>query len=665
MTQTSKNADGLQNTFDPYLTWAELTEYAGFAANSNPVAKNRDDSLFLVAVERLDKAITNPFPVSQASTFPVVGLRPSRAMPNVFIGNAGSKDKVRELAALSGHRTEFNMVRYRKDDSAASGVVKYALQPKLKNKVIAIIDYGCPFAHRQFLDFKKNHLASKVKYLWDQDAGHTVDVRADDSLEGIHWFPVDIFSYGRETTEPVISRLLSSCINEAGELDEDRVYEKSGYQTVDFPSSHGGCVMDLAAGQMNPRSGLEDAASEADIIFVQLPKSMVKDTTGGAMSVYILDALDYILSKCDSNPEIDQLVINLSYGATAGPHNGQTLIERAMDSFLDEARKKAPFRKIDIVLAAGNHHEANLHLRMKFDNNNKSQTLKWQVMPDDPTDSFVELWCDQEHCASFTVSLTSPSGKKIENVPFGGLGCYEAAGKTLASVIRPNDFTGNKEKHVALIALAPTHELAWGQAEQGVWSVTITKKGNASFDIDAWIERDDPMSWERGQPQSHFVSTSPHMTATELDVATEKELAELSLCYFGTNSKISNGKHTIVVGSYIAESLTLRDTGEAKDFELAPYSGAASEQFPDGSERTVWPDYVAPTDQSRAVSGIVVSGNRTGSWVRVSGTSFAAPQITRHLINLGTSGAIGMLKPGLDKKTTLSERRGKSAPRLI
>ena len=38
MTQNSNNSDGFNNTFDPYLTWAELTKYAGFSAKTSAAA---------------------------------------------------------------------------------------------------------------------------------------------------------------------------------------------------------------------------------------------------------------------------------------------------------------------------------------------------------------------------------------------------------------------------------------------------------------------------------------------------------------------------------------------------------------------------------------------------------------------------------------------------
>ncbi len=57
---------------------------------------------------------------------------------------------------------------------------------------------------------------------------------------------------------------------------------------------------------------------------VQLDWASVADSSGGAMNVSVLDALAFALSRCANDA---QVVINLSWGALAGPHNGTSLLE--------------------------------------------------------------------------------------------------------------------------------------------------------------------------------------------------------------------------------------------------------------------------------------------------------------------------------------------------
>jgi Subtilase family len=659
MAKTKQDITVMNNLFDPYLSWAKLTGYAGFSD-----INKQKKPIYLIALERLDGETTNPFETNGGDDYPSVGLRQFPGNEKIFIGNAGNVERVEELAGNTNYRVELNMSRYRPIDGASNDKLEYAPKSTLGKKVVAIIDYGCPFAHRQFLDFKKQHLASRIKYFWDQDIAKTAFVAKGSSVDGVWWFPVKDYSYGRETTEPVISRLIQSSLTSSGELDEDAVYQKCNYETVSEIYSHGGVVMDLAAGQVNPRTGQTDAASEADIIFVQLPRETVYDTTGGAMSVYILDALSYIVSKCE---DVDQLVINLSFGAAAGPHNGQSLIERAMDDFLISARKEKPFRQVDIVLAAGNHHEANLHARVYLKPSARKKTLKWQVMPDDCTDSYLELWCKADEGREFTISLTSPSGKLINATSFSENNRLQddSGEKTIAAIFRPSTYNRRQDKFVSLIAIAPTHSKAWAQAEHGVWSIEIelNEKSKSTVEIEAWIERDDPMAWELGQQQSHFVSSDEYTLATELDKVSSDTAGSNSVSYFGTNSKISNGAKTIVVGSYIKESLVFDGAGRLKDFDLCDYSGAAPKILAEG--RSIWPDYVAPGDQARSIPGILASGNRSGTWTRMNGTSVSAPQICRYLINEGSHWGVGVLKPSLELEAVLGSNRGKSSLRLV
>ena len=663
MENLNLQADEFDNFFDPYLSWAKLTGYRGYSD-----VYNKKQPLYLLALERLDGKTDNPFPADGANSDPSIGLRPFPANPKIFIGNAGKVEKLEELARDPNYRVELNMTRYYPDQSASNDTLEYAPQPALGKKVIAVIDYGCPFAHHQFLDFKKQHLSSRIKYFWDQSTEKTVSLAEGANVEDVWWFPVHGYYYGREMTESVMSRLMQACLTDSGALHEDAVYDTCGYDTVNDPYCHGGAVMDLAAGGVNPRNSMADAASDADIIFVQLPKDTVYDSTGSSMSVFLLDALSYIIEKCI---DAEQLVINLSFGATAGPHNGQTLIERAMDDFLAAARIDKPFRKIDIVLAAGNHHEANLHANIQLTSEVSEKALKWHIMPDDCTDSYMELWSDSELCGHFTVSLRSPSGVTSMAVAFGSADELKdnVSGKTLAALIRPSEYNREQKKYVSLIALAPTHASAWGQAEHGVWSIQLKliESKLAFVEIDAWIERDDPMAWERGQPQSHFVSSTELVSADELDdtYADARRISAArsdAVSRLGTNSKISNGELPKVVGSYVGSTLVSNSAGQLINFDLSPYSGAGPKHLIDG--RTAWPDFIAVGDQTRFIDGIFAAGNRTGVVCRMNGTSVAAPQISRYLINEGSRLAAVSMHEGLSFQAELATRRGKSAKRL-
>src|SRR5205085_6809950 len=108
-----------------------------------------------------------------------------------------------------------------------------------------------------------------------------------------------------------------------------------------------------------------DAAGQAAIIFVQLPRSAVEDTSGGSLTGFVLDALHYIDERTTTRTadnEIRKLpvAINLSYGTFAGPHDGNSIIERAIDEFVERRTECA------VVVAAGNAFDKNIHARLSI-----------------------------------------------------------------------------------------------------------------------------------------------------------------------------------------------------------------------------------------------------------------------------------------------------------
>ncbi len=73
-----------------------------------------------------------------------------------------------------------------------------------------------------------------------------------------------------------------------------------------------------------------DPASGADVVFVQFPKDCIRDATGVWLKAYVVDGIQYILSFADP-AKTKNVVINLSYGPTTGPHDGTAVLESGAD----------------------------------------------------------------------------------------------------------------------------------------------------------------------------------------------------------------------------------------------------------------------------------------------------------------------------------------------
>lgn len=605
---------------DPYLIWASLSELRNFRVRGDK---------YQVAVETPNA--TNPLPKVGTST---LGLREVCASGDgggkFFVGTVNEKQLI-ELAEQTDIKLEFNLAR-QQDGGQTGGGLQFAIQPKLGKSVVAVVDFGCPFAHQQFLTKSNDNLSSRVRYLWDQEPLQTViavSAPAGLGADGSWWYPVANYQYGRELTSPVMETLFAAC-SHAGVLDEDKVYSSIANSTensaLDARATHGSHVLDLAAGRLNPMASSAypaiDAASAADIIFVQLPRDTVADTSGGSMTMYALDALTYIFEK---TADVNNLVINISYGSTAGPHDGSSMLERAMDCLIASEHSKRKGKNIKVVLPTGNHFLAQGHGRLTLNQQTPQSALNWQVMPDDATDTFVELWYKANVANPLEVILHSPCGRsrisaKLDNFDV----MRNAVGKAVGAIVHSAN-TPNGESAMALIALAPTHVNRAPHVEHGVWKIEIklTAATQSDITVDAWIERDDSLLGQQGQLQSFFLSTSTERLIDSPDSAADPVKRQT------TGNSLANGAQPIVVGGYVLDSFAPGAT--TTPFELSAYSAAGPTLNP---ARADWPNYVAPSDESASCTGLLAAGTRSGVLIRMNGTSVAAPQLARQLLNI-------------------------------
>jgi hypothetical protein len=373
------------------------------------------------------------------------------------------------------------------------------------------------------------------------------------------------------------------------------------------------------------------------------------------MSMYLHDALQYIQ---DRTKDAKQVVINLSFGATAGPHDGSSLIEQIVDSAIKEMRTaNKRNRDIDLVIAAGNHYLARLHAHVSLSNANQSAKLRWEVLPDDTTDSFVELWFPKAAASELQITVRSPSGD-INIASKDEFGVWQAQKGQIAAaaIIRIDNTKIHENKCCALIALGPTQVGSWAELEHGVWTIEIQYNGSGAqaIDIDAWIERDDPLDWDSGAQQSGFISTRPERELEDDDAVDD------CVKRIFTGNKLAFGQETIVAGSYVSgsEYHSVVD-GEPLGFELSSYTAAGKR----ANKR--WPDYIAPTDELAQGTGILVSGTRSGEYFRANGTSMAAPQVVRYLVNRRSIYRGQSPRSALPATRSIRDERGFLADRLV
>jgi hypothetical protein len=488
-----------------------------------------------------------------------------------------------------------------------------ALTPEV---LVGVIDDGIGFAHERFLSTDGT---TRIEFFWDQMVPST------------SWFA---WGYGRELTkrDPAvgIDKLMSNS-RHGSLVDEDEVYRLSGQ--VDFTqpnhkplaprAAHGTHVMDLACRSLSaPPPGVRP------IVAVQLPTDTVADTSGATLGPQVFNGLCYILAKAwaiESALQMQQLlpvVANVSYGTIAGPHDGSSLLEEAMDFLV--AICQDTFR---IVLPAGNNHLSRCHAHFSLASG-QSKELRWRVLPDDWTQSYLEIWIP-DGTADTGIAIVAPDGSATQSFHWGtsqtlvgatgvvGLASYYPPGVVGQGALLRMSLEGTGDPD----GLLPT-------APAGLWRITITAGTEQVRDIRAWIQRDDaaPGYATRGR-QSYF--DDPNYACCDdggraIDNDTHPLTANSCVKRAGTLNAIATGSETIVIGGFRSSDGAPALYSAAGPLVHPPGRGAPS---PDG------PDAMWPSDDSSSFAGIVGAGTRSSSCFAMHGTSVAAPQATRWISN--------------------------------
>jgi len=606
------------NGFDPYLIWAEADNFAGYGLKKTP--KWLPVLIELTAGTSIARllAASSPawlrVPLVYTTVAAPTGLRfcTAHIKPAFFkhIRPGGSLHALVqrfELGLPAGHHVK---------DPAPVTSTGGATPPLLTGKVMGLIDGGLAFANANFLRNGK----ARTRYFWLQDS------------KGVGHAPASM-GYGHELTASDINQAMKHNTYN-GMVDEGAVYTHFKLHDLQKSVNHGTHVMDLACG---PRTVLaqvagapphpdappswalaDDEASRCDSVAVQLDWANIIDTSGGSMNVSVLDGLMYILSRCALNAKI---AVNLSWGTLAGPHDGSSALEAAMDQLID-----LKSGKLQIVVPAGNSYQSRTHANATL-SKEEHVTLHWRAQPDDSTQSFLELWLP-EGAHGVTVQIKPPGRPALPPLGWGESRMWTDGGAhPLCALIYPESVAIGTHGTCALIALAPSFsfEEAAPTTLSGVWEVKILNSSAATVTVDAYIERDDvAIGQNTGARQSYFedanydTSGNPGSFVDHPDNPTPIRRS-------GNFNSTSTGQRTVSVGG-------TRITGPmwANYSPRKPDPDAAR---PERQGVVKIPATQAFSDENPVLLGLKAAGTRSGGVARLVGTSDAAPQVTRKLFN--------------------------------
>jgi len=466
---------------------------------------------------------------------------------------------------------------------------------------IALIDFGCPFLNQRFAKDKQ----TRIQALWDQgsDPGGP---RTDDALDGWPWREPAQFEYGRELGPKVLQAMVGAA-SAVGGPEESAVYRGIDY-LIDYAdprrrvwlATHGGHLLDVAGGNVDPLSGRDDdPAASANLVFVQLPSLTAADSAGGSLSAHLLDGVRFALSTvADGAP----LVVAISYGNAAGPHDGSSLIESALEELL-----KFRANNFAIVLAAGNSRNDRGHA-LRTVRRDRSILLRLMLTDGDTTDTFVETW--YEGPEPLQLRVRAPDGVWSSWIGQGEemLMRASSADRDVVAMIRHDRWVPNGKGALALLALAPTAQppgVDCRLAEAGLWEVEFRladTSQDASVELNAWIERDDPVRGTVGG-RTHF-----------LDQTDEDE--------HHTISGIATGDSTLKAGG----------------FNLGSDRPAAYSSLPRKGQAAL--TVLAACEEDLVQPNVLAAATRSSEAYRMNGTSVAAPVLARLLYGKMAAGVV-------------------------
>lgn len=501
----------------------------------------------------------------------------------------------------------------------------------IRPNFVGVIDDGCPFAHQDYLSFVEGKWKTQIGILWDQSArtaGSGASIAAP-------------FGYGAAFFGEQLDELIAKSSTSASQpVDEDSVYAKARLFSLRGLTSHGAHVLGHAVGYRKASTRMssdrlsdgsankpptwrrDEKAKSISVGFVQLPKAALNDPSGRWLGGYVLDGIHMLLNYAASL-HAKRRVINVSYGPQTGPHDGGSLLERAIDELV-ATRDHKP-QTTFIALPAGNSYLSRAHATFELGSvDSADTTLVWHVAPASELPVFCEVWLPP------TIGL---EGVKVEIKRPSGQAFTAKAQRTVSSPDGVVDIVAidvSTRATMVLIAIAPTARSVTASdtagapvAPLGKWQLQIrTKQPKCTGKVHVYLSRNDfNMGGARRGHAGYF--SSPNYDADRfqraneyLDISPQNMPAAADIAPEGTLSGLATGQSTSVAGGYVVA------TGKP-----ARYSSGGPSRGVMRSE----PDLAYPSDESCVYGGLLGAGNRSAAVFRMGGTSVASPQYANDL----------------------------------
>jgi hypothetical protein len=380
-----------------------------------------------------------------------------------------------------------------------------------------------------------------------------------------------------------------------------------------------------------------DVAATADIVFVQLPQRVFLDGTSAGLVGRVLDALNFIVGCAGS--ETRRIVVNLSYASDRGAHDGRSMFDIGVQELNDRFAASGEGRELELVVASGNAYAERQHATVPPSDARGSaeDAQAWvQIPPDNEMPAYLTIAADAAQ-RDLRIRITPPGNREAIEVAFDGMTtCWPSADDPRLVVVPP----ARRNGWVGLLSWSPTSALVPAGAPQGfsgAWRIELTPAAamDTSRPADLWFATSrHPLGGTAGIQQPRFLDADGRYDpARWLRAAqTDEEAARIA----GASSVIRrsaslSGLACAPRGGAVQVAGARESRQPVGEHKESPYSSVGpAPRNPEGRRRV---DGIEVADVSRNLPGIIAAGTLSGQSVRVTGTSFAAPQRARRRAN--------------------------------
>lgn len=401
-----------------------------------------------------------------------------------------------------------------------------------KGVLVACLDSGVDYSHP---DFRNADGTTRIVTMWDQT---------------IPGNPPEGFTQGSIYSEADINQALQMV--------------NSREMVLEFDSTgHGTAVLGIMAG--NGRASADNivgVAPEADIIVVKLGNP---DNRGFPRTTQLMSAIDFAMRYAMKSGK--PLAINISFGNNYGAHNGDSILERYMDTISN-------LHKVSVITGTGNDGTTARH---SAGNLAGGQREIVEIYVADYMQSFnLQIW--KHYLDEFDISIETPANRRI-----GPLSSYSkvqnyALPEEMISVYYSEPTPYNPEQEI-YISWIPKDDYI----TSGIWRIVLVPRRIFSGDYNMWL----PVA---GSTSSEVSFVRPNI--------------------FNTLVVPSTARYVISVAAY-----------DSRNDTYAAFSGRGPYLEQELPQALGKPDLAAP--------GVAINTCRAGGGYGVfSGTSFAAPFVT-------------------------------------